>query len=235
MRDCDSIAVNAPDCGHEYTRRNDISVPLSTASATSCRAIPAGAAAAVAGGDQTVGIPTQRGLHTHRLLHRHQHTQVGHRIRRRPCRDPTLRHRRAMPDHDRRGTSPGCAASRAPTPARTRDAGRRGFGDSLRANAICEAMPRSHSTRGNPRALRSARIHVATPSVITACTAHPTDFNTSSASSHSIPNPASPSADTTGNRAANARSSSRSGAIDSPTTNPPPRSFECMFDSSNSS
>ena len=128
VRDCDSIAVNAPDCGHEYTRRNDVSVPLSTASATSCRAIPASPAATVAGGDQTVGIPTHRGLEAHCLLHRHQHTQVGHRIRRRPCRDPTLRHRLAVSGHDRRGTSPGCAASRAPTPARNPDADHHGSG-----------------------------------------------------------------------------------------------------------
>ncbi|KAF0965560.1 hypothetical protein MLGJGCBP_01394 [Rhodococcus sp. T7] len=105
--------------------------------------------------------------------------------------------------------------------------------DSLRANAICEAMPRSHSALGNPRALRSSRMQAATSSVTTACTAHPTDFKDSTASSHSIPNPASPHASTHRNRAVNARNSSRSGAFISPTTSPPPRLFETLFDSSN--
>ncbi|EKT76879.1 hypothetical protein WSS_A40460 [Rhodococcus opacus M213] len=40
MRDWDSTAVNASDCGHEYTRSNDVAVSRSTASATSCRAKP---------------------------------------------------------------------------------------------------------------------------------------------------------------------------------------------------
>ncbi|GCE39928.1 hypothetical protein Rhow_003571 [Rhodococcus wratislaviensis] len=61
-------------------------------------------------------------------------------------------------------------------------------------------------------------MQVATSSVTTACTAHPTDFNDSTASIHSIPNPASPHGPTHRNRVVNARSSSRSGAIISPTT-----------------
>jgi hypothetical protein len=60
---------------------------------------------------------------------------------------------------------------------------------------------------------------VATSSVITACTAHPTDFNVSIASSRSTPNPASPlAASAHCNRAVNARKSSSSIA---PTTNLP--------------
>ena len=93
------------------------------------------------------------------------------------------------------------------------------FGDSLRANAICDPTPRAHSDRGSLRALRSSRILVATSSVITACTAHPTDFNVSIASSRSMPNPASPLVVSAHcRRAVNARNSSRSTA---PTTNLP--------------
>ena len=95
------------------------------------------------------------------------------------------------------------------------------LGDSLRANAICDPIPRSHSARGNRRALRSSRMQAATSSVTTACTAHPTDFNDSTASSHSIPNPASPHGPTHRNRAVNSRNSSRSGATTSPTTSLP--------------